>query len=329
MLSRLRRKATREELDPTCASFRGVIDVIVLADPADPSLARLEAARDVAHFVVGQDALALVRQAPEAEVLLYCSGGRGPFEMAYHRMPRLRWVHSRWAGLDGLMFPALTLNDAVPLTNSKGVFSRALAEFAIGAILYFAKDFSRMHRQQAERRWEPFLVEEVHRMTLGILGFGDIGCAIAQRAKALGMQVLPMRRVESWAGTIPRCDYIALALPLTDATRGLFGAAEIAAMKPSAVLINVGRGQTVDEPALVAALLAGRIRGAGLDVFASEPLPAESPLWGLDNVLLSPHTADRTTIWLDEAMDLFLENLRRFGAGEPLLNVVSDKRRGY
>jgi len=306
-----------------------VTDVIVIGDPGDPSLARLEAARDVARFVVGQDALALVRQAPEAEVLLYCHGGRGPFEMAYHRMPRLRWVHSRWAGLDGLMFPALTLNDDVPLTNSKGVFSRALAEFAIGAILYFAKDFARMRRQQAARRWEPFLVEEVHRLSLGILGFGDIGHAIAQRAEALGMQVLPMRRGERHLEQVARCDYVALALPLTDATRGLFGAAEIAALKPNAVLINVGRGPTVDEPALVAALQAGRVRGAALDVFAVEPLPAESALWGLDNVLLSPHTADRTTIWLDEAMELFLENLRRFGAGEPLLNVVADKRRGY
>lgn len=304
-------------------------DVIVIGHPADPSLARLEAARELARFVVGQDALTLVRQAPEAEVLLYCHGGRGPFEMAYHRMPRLRWVHIRWAGLDGLMFPALVESDAIPLTNSKGIFSRALAEFAVGAILYFAKDFSRMRRQQAARRWEPFLVEEVHRQILGILGFGDIGRAVAQRAEALGMRVLPMRRGEPHLDAIARSDYIAIGLPLTDATRGIFGAAEIAAMKPSAVLINVGRGQTVDEPALVAALQAGRIRGAGLDVFTVEPLPPESPLWGLDNVLLSPHTADRTTIWLDEAMDLFLENLRRFRASEPLLNVVADKRRGY
>jgi phosphoglycerate dehydrogenase-like enzyme len=128
---------------------------------------------------------------------------------------------------------------------------------------------------------------------------------------------------------IGRCDYVALALPLTSETRGLFGAREVAAMKPSAVLINVGRGPTLDEPALVAALEARRIRGAALDVFAEEPLPAQSPLWSLESVLLSPHTADRTTTWLDEAMAVFLENLRRFRSGEPLLNVVEDKRRGY
>ncbi|HJS57384.1 MAG TPA: D-2-hydroxyacid dehydrogenase [Vicinamibacteria bacterium] len=318
-----------------------MLHVAVLAEPDDTSLRLLEG-RGGVRFAVGQDVAALADEVPEAEAILYCTGGRERLEAVFQRLPRLRWIHSRWAGLDGLMFPALA-DSPVQLTNSRGVFSRTLAEFAIGAVLHFAKDFGRMRRQQAERRWEPFLVDEVHGRTLGILGFGDIGRAIAQRAKAMGMWILAMRRAwapedplvdEGFAGPqrlelIARSDYVALALPLTPETQGLFGAPEIAAMKPSAVLINVGRGPTLDEPALVAALQAGRLRGAALDVFAEEPLPEKSPLWSLDNVLLSPHTADRTTTWLDEAMAVFLENLRRFRAGEPLLNVIEDKRRGY
>jgi phosphoglycerate dehydrogenase-like enzyme len=307
-----------------------VTDVIVIGDPADPSLRRLQEAPERGRFFVGLDALALVRQAPEAEVLLYCSGGKAPFEMAYHRMPRLRWVHSRWAGLDGLLFHALRETD-VPLTNSKGVYSRALAEFTIGSILFFAKDFARMRRQQKATAWEPFLVEEVHGRTLGILGYGDIGRAIGTRAEALGMKVVPLRRADAAdrLAALGACDYVALALPLTDETQGLFGAAEIAALRKTAVVVNVGRGPTLDEPALVKALAEGRIRGAALDVFAQEPLPASSPLWSMENVLISPHTADRTDTWLDEAMTLFFDNLGRFERGEPLVNVIADKRRGY
>jgi phosphoglycerate dehydrogenase-like enzyme len=316
-----------------------VIEVAVLADPADPSLRRLETARDVARFSVSPDATALFAQVPDAEVLFYCAGGRAPFEAAFLGLPRLRWVHSRWAGLDGLWFPALRESD-LPVTNSRGVFSRTLAEFALLAILYFSKDVPRLVRQQAQGRWEPFAVEELHGRSLGILGYGDIGREVARRARAFGLRILAVRRDPAPDGLCDRSfqrgevremvaasDYVVLALPLTEGTRGLFGAAEIAALKPGAVLVNVGRGATVDEPALVAALQAGRLR-AGLDVFAEEPLPAESPLWRLDNVLLSPHTADRTETWLDEATAVFVANLRRFAAGQPLQNVV-DKRKGY
>lgn len=317
-----------------------MIDVAVLGDPADPSLRRLEAARDEARFVVGLDVPALLSRAPGAEVLLYCAGGREPLEAAFRGLKHLRWVHSRWTGLDGLLFPTL-VGSEVPVTNSKGVFSHTLAEFALAGVLYFAKDVPRLRRQQAARRFEPFLVEELHGQSLGILGYGDIGRAVARRARAFGLRVLAVTRETAGDGgcdesfpreqaleMIARSDYLVLALPLTNETQGLVGAAAIAAMKPGAVLVNVGRGPTLDEAALVAALQAGRIRGAALDVFAEEPLPATSALWDLDNVLLSPHTADRTVRWLDDAVDLFVANLRRFLSGEALANVV-DKRRGY
>jgi phosphoglycerate dehydrogenase-like enzyme len=175
-------------------------------------------------------------------------------------------------------------------------------------------------------------------------GSSDIGRAIAERAKPFGMRVVGLRRRpereardpladEVWPLSrldelMTTADDIAVALPLTVETHHLIGAAEIRAMKPGAVFANVGRGAVVDEPALVRALLEERIKGAVLDVFETEPLPEESPLWRLDNVLLSPHTADHTRTWLQDASQLFLDNLGRFRRGEPLLNLV-DKRAGY
>ena len=197
---------------------------------------------------------------------------------------------------------------------------------------------------QAAREWQAFDVEELHGRTLGIVGYGDIGRAIAARAKPFGMRILGLRRRatgkaqddladEIWPldrlrELMAASDDVAVALPLTPETHHLVGEAEIRAMKPTSVFVNVGRGAVVDEPALVRALAEGRIKGAALDVFETEPLPKESPLWGMDNVLLSPHTADHTRTWLVDASHLFLQNLERFRRGEPLLTLV-DKRAGY
>ena len=256
--------------------------------------------------------------------------------------PRVRWVHSRAAGLDDLLFPELAASP-VPLTNATGVFSPPLGEFVLGAILYFAKDFRRLLRQQAAGVWDPFDNQRIDGKTMGIVGYGDIGRAVATRVRALGMHVLGLRRqrledadplVDRIYGPggklemIARCDYLVLAAPLTPETRGMIGPEEIAAMTPHAVLINIGRGPVIDEPALLAALTARRIRGAALDVFETEPLPPGHPFYRLDNVLLSPHSADHTPDWLDRAMQFFLDQYERFRKGEPLLNVV-EKRRGY
>jgi phosphoglycerate dehydrogenase-like enzyme len=319
------------------------LTVCVLAPPDDPSLRVLAPAPAGVRFVIGNRLEDLAAAAPEAEAVCLVFGGRGLLERVFARAPRLRWVHTGWAGLDGTLFPALVESDVV-MTNSRGVFSASLGEFAMLGVLFFAKDLRRMLASQAAARWEPYEVEEVRGRTLGILGYGDIGRAVASRAKGLGLRVLALRRdaaasqgdplvdegfaPEQRLELVARCDYVVLSLPGTPETQGLFGAREIAAMKSTAVLVNVGRGSTVDQPALVAALAARRIRGAALDVFAEEPLAADHPLWRLDNVLLSPHTADRTATWRDEAMGLFLGNLERFRSGAPLVNVV-DKRRGY
>jgi phosphoglycerate dehydrogenase-like enzyme len=232
----------------------------------------------------------------------------------------------------------------VALTNGRGVFSQSLGEFVIGAALYFAKDFRRMLRNQAAGVWAPFDVEEIRGQTMGIAGYGDIGRACAERAHALGMKVLALRRrpdlskgdrfvsqvypLDRLLDLIPQCDYVVAAAPLTAETRSLIGEAAIAAMKKTAVVMNVGRGPVVDEKALIRALEAGRIRGAALDVFDTEPLPAGHPFYRLENVLLSPHCADHTATWLEEAMQFFIDQFARYASGEPLINIVN-KKAGY
>ena len=224
------------------------------------------------------------------------------------------------------------------------MFSQSLGEFVLAAVLYFAKDIARMRRNQKAARWQPFDLMEISRQTMGIVGYGDIGKACASRAKAMGMKVLALRRrpelstgdphvdkVYSWdqlQEMIAESDYVVAAAPLTPETKSMISDAQFGAMKPTAVIINVGRGPVIDEPAMIRALESGRIKGAGLDVTSVEPLPPESPLYRLDNVLLSPHCADHTTDWFDDAMLFFVRQFERFRAGQPLENVV-DKTRGY
>jgi phosphoglycerate dehydrogenase-like enzyme len=225
------------------------------------------------------------------------------------------------------------------------VFSPALAEFVLGAILYFAKDFRRMIRNQMAGVWEAFDVMPIAGQTVGIVGYGDIGRAVAARVRPLAMAVLAVKRhVESPHGADPlveqtyrpdrriemisRCDYVVAAAPLTPETRGMIAEPEFAAMKPTAVVINIGRGPVIREEALVSALSQERIKGAALDVFDHEPLPKGHPLYKLENVLMSPHCADHTPDWLDRAMQFFIAQFDRFKKGEALMNVV-DKKLGY
>ena len=204
--------------------------------------------------------------------------------------------------------------------------------------------FRRLVRSQEAGLWDPFDVRDIAGQTAGIVGYGSIGRAVASRLRPLGMKVLALRREpnarpDDWIERVYRpeerlemlaqCDYIVVSAPLTADTRGMIGEAELAAMKPNAVVINIGRGPVIDEQALVRALTEGRIEGAALDVFDTEPLPPGHPFYRLPNVLLSPHCADHTGDWLERAMQLFLDNFERFRKGEPLRNVVTDKRRGY
>ena len=295
-------------------------------------------------MVFGNSAEVFAGVAVEASVLFNWSGPLELFKKVFAMCPNLLWVHSRSVGLERTLFAELK-ESAVPLTNGAGVFSASLGEFTLGAILYFAKDFRRMIRNQMAGVWEAFDVSWASGQTVGIIGYGDIGRAIAERVRALGMTVLAVRRHvppsqtadPMVAGTytperrlemISRCDYVVVAAPLTPETRGMIAEAEFAAMKPTSVMINVGRGPVINEEAMIGALSSGRIRGAALDVFDHEPLPAGHAFYKLENVLLSPHCADHTPDWLDNAMRFFIEQYERFRKGEPLLNVV-DKKLGY
>lgn len=318
--------------------------ILVLANPGEPQLAMLTQQLAEVRIIVGNSAEAFEQEAANAKVLFNWSGPLALFKTVFGMCPHLQWVHSRSVGLERTLFSELVESE-VPLTNGAGVFSASLGEFALGAILYFAKDFRRMIRNQMCGVWEAFDVLAVSGQTVGIIGFGDIGRAVAARVTGMGVTVLALKRnapppggadnlvertytPEQRLEMLPRCDYVVVAAPLTSETRGLIGEAEFAAMKPSAVVINVGRGPVINEETMVRALSSGRIKGAALDVFDHEPLPAGHPFYKLENVLLSPHCADHTLDWLDNAMKFFIEQYQRFQRGEPLRNIV-DKKLGY
>jgi phosphoglycerate dehydrogenase-like enzyme len=292
------------------------------------------------RVVVFRDPGALAEAAAAPDAILSWFAKRELLEAALARAPRVRWVHSASVGVDTLVSPALAAHPSV-LTNARGVYSAALAEFAVAGMLFFAKDLRRLARSQSEGRWDPFEVEMLKGKVLGIAGYGDIGRTTAALARAFGMRILALRRRMETDALVERfytagerrdmfaaSDYVLAALPLTPETRGLVGAAELAVMQPSAVLINVGRGPVVDEAALVRALQEKRIRGAVLDVFDREPLPEGHAFYRLENVLLSPHSADHTAGWMEQSLELFLENFERFRKGEPLKNAV-EKSLGY
>ena len=312
--------------------------VLVLSDADDPELRMLDG---VPHLRINSLA-DLTSEAMQAEIILLWGAPRDLFRAVFLACPGVRWIHSRAAGLDKSMFPEL-VQSPVPVTNGSGVFSPSLGEFALAAILYFAKDFPRMLRNQKAGRWEQFLVEEISGQTVGIVGYGDIGRAVASRAHAMGMRVLALKRHApasddpfiaqfftpgELAAMLAQCDYVVVAAPLTPETHHMIGDAAFATIKPSAVIINIGRGPVIDQAALVRALTDKRIRGAGLDVFEQEPIPEGDPIYKFENVLVSPHCADQTKTWLRQAMDFFLQQYARFTAGQPLENIV-DKHLGY
>ena len=313
--------------------------VLVLASADAPQFAMLN---ELPHTVCSKVDDACAQAVKDATVILHWSGGRELLRALWPMCVNVRWVHSMAAGVDKLLFPELVESE-VPLTNGSGVFSTSLGEFVLAAILYFAKDLRRMVRNQMAGVWEPFDVEEIGGQTVGILGYGDIGRAVADRLHAMGMRVLATKRhvsnltdppverfykPEALREMMSLCDYIVSTAPLTGETRHMISHAEFEVMKPTAVVINVGRGPVIDEAALLRVLREKRIRGAGLDVFEQEPLPAGHPFYKLENVLLSPHCADHTSDWQDQAMRLFLEQYARFQNGESLKNIVN-KHLGY
>ncbi len=253
------------------------------------------------------------------------------------RAASLRWVQNMGAGVERFLVPELP--GTVALTRVAGIFGPWMAEYVLGWCLWFTQRTEIFRDQQRERRWRQADPLRLHGATLCVVGLGDIGRTIARAARGFGMHVVGVSRSGKMVAEAERvyrtralkqalgaADFVALTVPLTEATRGLIGTAELAAMKPSAWLINIARGAVVDEPALLEALRANRLGGAILDVFTEEPLPARHPLWEFDNVVITPHISGPSTP--DEIAPIFNDNLRRYLARRPLRFTV-DRTRGY
>ncbi len=263
------------------------------------------------------------------------------FETVLNAAPQLRWIHTGSAGVESLEIEDLKRRNII-LTNSAGVHAVPIAEWVMHALLMIVKRAPETLAAQHARRWASDLAfDELGGKTMTIFGAGGIGAEIARRAAAFDMRLWGVNRSGravagfertaddvSWRELLPETDFLVLAAPYTAATHHTVGAAELAQLPAHAWLINIGRGGLVDEPALVAALQAKTIAGAALDTFEQEPLPTESPLWTLPNVIVSPHNSGSSPRRVERVVDRFVENLQRFLAGAELLNVV-DLEAGY
>jgi phosphoglycerate dehydrogenase-like enzyme len=292
----------------------------------------------------------------DIEVLL-----RGPlpapvFDRLLARCPNLRWVHSATAGVERVLTPQ-ALERGLVITNARGVFSRPIAEYVMLMVLAVARHMPELLELQHERTWQPLEAREMRDVTMGIVGLGSIGRAVAALASSFGCRIIATRRrLDEGFGQAPTddddplpavdeqrarilppdglpellaaADFVVLALPLTRETEDLIDDAAFDAMKPGAWLVNVARGRLVDDRALLRALRQGHIGGAVLDAFRDEPLPPDSPLYDLENVIITPHTSWSSGRVLDRSIELFCDNLRRFRTGQPLVNMV-DPGIGY
>ena len=331
------------------------IRVVMLWSFCDTQIQRLNAAApglEVHQPAIhaGEDILPSVQ---DAQVLL---APEVKFDVTQAR--RLAWVQVPSAGVDHLLDHPL-MRSTIRLTTASGIHAVPIGEHVLAMMLCWSRQLGLTGRWQQARQWpadrSQYQATELQGATLGIVGYGSIGRHVARLASGFGMRVLAVRRSpgrteEGWgepgigdpAGEIPEriygpgevtamlplCDYVVVALPLTPETRHLIGARELASMKRSAYLVNISRGGVIDEPALVAALQAGALAGAGLDVFEREPLAADSPLRSLATVTLTPHVAGSSQRYNERLALLFAENLARLVQGRPLLNLV-DPKRGY
>ncbi|WP_162924729.1 D-2-hydroxyacid dehydrogenase [Rubrobacter indicoceani] len=254
--------------------------------------------------------------------------------------PGLRWVQGGMAGAGPVARDAGLLETDIVVTTASGVFSTQLAEFVLGGMIHAAKRFDRLREHRLRREWREEETGTLEGKTLCIIGTGSIGQAIADLARPFGLNIIGVKRTVKPGDSIPNfdvlyrtgdlhkalknADYVSITLPATPETERLVDDVAFGAMKPGVHLSNVGRGVVVDEGALVRNLRSGHVSGAALDVFAVEPLPENSPLWGFENVILSPHSTDNVArVTETKFIDLFLENLRRYRAGEALENVLN------
>lgn len=311
--------------------------VLVFATLEERHIAQLRSVDPRVRVVAATDLARAIELAPQAEIMV---GWNVPRE-AVQRAPKLRWIHSTAAGVDQLLHPEV-LEREIVITSSSGIH-QPLVEHVFAMVLALTRRLHIAIRNQVHRRWERRQAtgDEVRGKTMGVLGLGHIGAEIAEKAHVFGMRVIGTKRTPADVPHVDRIyppdelrevlrasDVVVIALPLTSDTRGLLGEAAFRAMKRTALVINIGRGPIVQEAALVRALQEGWIGGAGLDVFEREPLPADSPLWGMEHVIITPHVSGGWPGYMDAAIPLLCDNLGRYLDGAPMRNLV-DKARGY
>lgn len=286
--------------------------------------------------------------------VLFTGGRRNLISQEIHN---LRWVHVAFAGVDAFMNTPLTAQKQVLLTSSSGVMISQMGEYAVMALLMLGHRMPEIIQLQREAKWGQNMTPmELRGSTVGIVGYGSVGREIARRLHAFDVTILAAKRdatkpedtgytpsglgdpqgdyftrlypIEALKAMLSLCDFVVLAVPLTTDTRNLFNAEMLGAMKPGAFLVNVARGEVIDPLALEQVLKKGQLGGAVLDVFAQEPLPGDSPLWGLKNVIITPHVSGLSARYMDDMVNLFCDNLARYVDGKSLLNVI-DSEKGY
>jgi phosphoglycerate dehydrogenase-like enzyme len=279
----------------------------------------------------------------EAEVLLVGSVPASVLDHIVTRSPRLRWIHSASAGVDRVTTPSVR-DRGLLVTNARGVFSRPIAEYVVMMSLAIARRLPQLLELQRERTWQPLRGRELSELTIGIVGYGSIGVELAGLLRPFGCRILATRRrpelgpgaadhvellgLDQLDEVLRASDIVVVAAPLTDETAGLIGSEQLAEMRETAWLINIARGRLIDELALRRALSSGWIGGAVLDVFSEEPLPPDSPLYDTPNLVITPHTSWASDRVAERTVDLFVDNLRAYRAGEPMRNLV-DLQAGY
>lgn len=311
---------------------------VVEGDP--PSRDVLQSRADVRYVFIDPGSEP-PEEADDVDALLIWNVRSGYLREHWSDFRRLRWVHVGTAGVERVLFSGLAASDVV-LTNSRYIFDEAVAEYTIGLMLALSKDLPTTYKHQVEHRWVQRETETLSGKTAVMVGVGPIARRTAQIARALGMSVRGIGRTarggdpdfgdiaapDAMHQLLADADYVVMVLPSTPQTAGMVDAGALGVLKPTARLINVGRGSTLDQDALCNALREGRLAGAALDVMSPEPLPADSQVWDVPNLIISPHMSGDHAGWQRDIADLFASNLERFLSGQPLLNVV-DKSLGY
>mmetsp|Transcript_10476 Transcript_10476/g.23062 ORF Transcript_10476/g.23062 Transcript_10476/m.23062 type:complete len:338 (-) Transcript_10476:694-1707(-) len=316
--------------------------IAIVADPSNTNAAalkgllpELEAAG--AEILLGNDLASFQASSNLGEVeavvlAVFAGGSPAVLKELWPLCPKVRWVHSMAAGVDTLapVMRELPRGTEVPVTNAKGAFSRSLGEYAIAAMLHFNKQVTRLQSNRLEKKWEKFVMSELHGMTVGFVGFGDIAQTTARMCKVFGMKIVANRNSKGSGDELAdevyyssenpsavtevfkKSDFVVCSLPGGEKTYHACGAEQFEAMKSTGIFISMGRGTCVDEVALAKALKSGSIAGAALDVFETEPLPKESPLWECSNTLLSSHNADLTETYMKQTWDIFVAKYKSF-----------------